>query len=388
MKVILAVDPVTPKLTGIGRYTVELAQGLANLVGQQHVAGINSIRYFWHWKFVESINPLLKPSVAASIATSPEDLTHRALRTVYEVLMPSIQARALSKSCDSLYHSPNFYLPKFSGPTVTTFHDLSVSRFPEWHPQARIAHLAKALPLALARANAVITPTACVRAELIADHCVEADKVFVVPMGVSDKWFDADSDNIESELAEHGLVANEYALCIATLEPRKNLIRLLRAYAALANAERKRWPLVLCGQAGWLSGDIHTEIAKGVESGWLKYLGYVPEMFMHTLMRGARCFLFPSLYEGFGLPVLEAMASGTPVVASDIPSLREVAGSTALFPEPRSELAIRTCIERALCDQPWRQSSAAAGRIRAQEFSWARTVSETAAVYEHVMRRR
>lgn len=386
LNVILAVDPITPTLTGIGRYTFELATGLSNVATDaDSAAAINSIRYFWHWKFVESIDPLLAPNVAANIASSPDSLIHQWLRAAYEVVTPALQTYALKGFATSLYHSPNFYLPERSGPSVTTFHDLSVSRFPEWHPKARITHLAKALPQALARADAIITPTACVRAELIASDQVDTEKIFVVPMGVSTAWFVAPRDADAAALSAIGLVANEYALCVATLEPRKNLIRLLRSYGSLAPSERKRWPLVLCGRLGWSSDNIQTEVALGVQSGWLKYLGFVPDELIQVLMRQARCFVFPSLYEGFGLPVLEAMASGVPVVASDIPSLREVAGSAALFPDPLSEYEIRVSIQRALVDEAWRQTVKASGRLRASEFSWARTVSETVAVYAHVL---
>ena len=387
--VILAVDPITPKLSGIGRYTFELAKGLMASVAHQGASdtSINTLRFLWHWKFVDAIDALLQPSVASSIAKNPDRIVHRVLRTVYGATVPTVQSLLLSKSSGAIFHSPNFYLPNFPGKSIATFHDLSVTKYPQWHPQARIAHLKRALPVSLARANAVITPTESVRAELIADGAVDPADVFVVPMGVSSEWFATPSISDAENLAAYGLQSDGYALCIATLEPRKNIVRLLDAYSKLSAPERAQWPLVLCGQAGWLGDDIKRAVSDAVAQGWLRYLGFVPDAMLQVLMRGARCFVFPTLYEGFGLPVLEAMASGTPVVASDIASLREVAADAAAYPSPTDVSAIRIAIEQALCDATWRESSIINGRLRAKRFSWSRTVSETISVYQHVARR-
>lgn len=389
MNLILAVDPVTPKLSGIGRYTVELARGLIALLATQlnstEAASLHyKLRFFWHWKYVESIEALMEPSVVSNIAKNPDLLVHRLLRAVYEATMPIIQTALLRTNYDAIYHSPNFYLPKFPGKSISTFHDLSVTRFPHWHPAARISHLARALPLSLERADAIITPTECVRNELIADFDVNPRSVYVVPMGVSEEWFAPWELGDSDKLAALGLRQGEYALCVATLEPRKNITRLLEAYSGLSAPVRNRWPLVLCGQAGWLGDAIVSAISKATEQGWLHYLGFVPDPSLRALTRGARCFVFPSLYEGFGLPVLEAMACGTPVVASDIASLREVSADSGLYPCPTDVDAIRRAIEQALCDENWRISSSAKGLARAKRFSWARTVSETISVYQNV----
>ncbi len=389
LNLILAVDPITPKLSGIGRYTFELAKGLMASTASQVApeTPINRLRFLWHWKFIDAIDALFEPSIASSIAKNPDRIIHRVLRAVYGATVPTVQSLLLSKSNDAIYHSPNFYLPNFPGKSIATFHDLSVTRYPQWHPQARIAHLKRALPVSLARANAVITPTESVRAELIAGGAVDPADVFVVPMGVSSEWFATSDFADATKLAACGLESGGYALCIATLEPRKNIVRLLDAYSKLSGSERTQWPLVLCGQAGWLGDDIKRAVSAAVTQGWLRYFGFVPDSMLQVLMRGARCFVFPSLYEGFGLPVLEAMACGVPVVASDIASLREVAADAAAYPCPTDVSAIRIAIERALCDATWRESSTMKGRIRAKHFSWSRTVSETISVYQHVASR-
>jgi glycosyltransferase involved in cell wall biosynthesis len=208
--------------------------------------------------------------------------------------------------------------------------------------------------------------------------------VFVVPMGVSQEWFSPGEAGDADKLAAFGLLKDGYALCVATLEPRKNIARLLEAYSRLSASDRNRWPLVLCGQSGWVGGETQMAVAKAVERGWLRYLGFVPDPSLRALMRGARCFAFPSLYEGFGMPVLEAMACGTPVVASDIDSLREVAGDAAAYPCPTDVNSIYMALEQALCDDDWRTSTITRGLARARQFSWARTVRETISVYQHV----
>jgi glycosyltransferase involved in cell wall biosynthesis len=386
LDLILSVDPITPELTGIGRYTLELANGLIALAANKNAAAprISELRFFWHWKQLDSISRLLEPSIVSNVAKQPDSLTHRMLRTVYSRTVPSIQALALKKLGAFTYHSPNFYLPKFKGKAISTFHDLSVTRHPEWHPKARIEHLARSMPLSLERADAIITATESVRRELVEDFGINPDSVFVVPMGVSAEWFSPSVPADSDVLAALGLEKDRYSLCVATLEPRKNIVRLLLAYSALPLADRKRWPLALCGQVGWLGEDIKKAVANAAAQGWLRYLGFVPDNNLQVLMRCARCFVFPSLYEGFGLPVLEAMASGVPVVASDISSLRELAGGAAAHPDPTNVPSIRAAIEKALCDEDWRDLSSLKGSIRAKEFSWVRTVKETMSVYATV----
>jgi alpha-1,3-rhamnosyl/mannosyltransferase len=180
------------------------------------------------------------------------------------------------------------------------------------------------------------------------------------------------------------LLAQGYSLYVGTIEPRKNIDRLLDAYEALPEALRRHCPLVMAGSPGWRSEHTHARMARAASAGWLHYLRYVPQADLPALYAGARLFAYPSLYEGFGLPVLEAMASGTPVVTSNVSSLPEVVGNVALSIPPEDTDALTTALARALQDEPWRTQARAAGLARAATFSWQACVHRTVQVYQQL----
>jgi alpha-1,3-rhamnosyl/mannosyltransferase len=170
-------------------------------------------------------------------------------------------------------------------------------------------------------------------------------------------------------------------LALATLEPRKNLTRLLDAYEQLDATLRKRYPLVLAGAMGWHADRIVQRIDALVARGEAIKLGYVSEELLPRLLAGARAMAFPSIYEGFGLPPLEAMAAGVPVVASSASSIPEVTGEAALLVAPEDTDGLREALDRALTDTAWRDEAIARGLQRARRFSWQRCVDATVNVY-------
>ena len=174
---------------------------------------------------------------------------------------------------------------------------------------------------------------------------------------------------------------SEYGLCVATIEPRKNIVGLLAAYRLLPDTLRRRFPLVLVGDRGWHNEEILGDIVRAMREGWLRYLGYVAEGDLPLLFSGARMFVFPSFYEGFGLPVLEAMASGLPIVCSNRASLPEVTGEAALLVDPDDVVALGSAIERALEDEQWNRDARPASIERASQFSWDTTAKRTVDVY-------
>ncbi|KYP95475.1 mannosyltransferase, partial [Sodalis-like endosymbiont of Proechinophthirus fluctus] len=172
-----------------------------------------------------------------------------------------------------------------------------------------------------------------------------------------------------------------YTLFTGTIEPRKNLMVLFSAYEQLPLKLRQRYPLVISGYKGWGSGAEHQRLERGSREGWVSYLGYVAQEELPILFAAARLFVFPSLYEGFGLPVLEAMASGVPAVCSNVASLPEVANDAALTCDPRDVDALSEGIARGLQDDVWRVETIDAGLARAQMFSWQRCAQDTIKAY-------
>ena len=378
---ILGADSICAPLTGIGRYALELARGLP-----QH-PGVERLRYFSMGRWLAL--PQLLAAEASTVPAPRSSLRNRlagnrAAVHAFRLLMPQLQRMRLKDQGDALYHSPNFFLPPFSGRTVTTVHDLSHHIYPEFHPPARIDYMRRMLPDSLKRASHVITVSESARQDLITHFAHPPERITAIPLGANPAFRPHSAAELAPVLARWGLQAQGYSLYVGTIEPRKNLDRLLDAYEALPEALRARYPLVMAGSPGWRSEDTHARMARAASTGWLHYLRYAAQADLPALYAGARLFVYPSLYEGFGLPVLEAMASGVPVVTSNVSSLPEVVGDAALSIAPEDTDALVAALYRGLQDQYWRAGAIAAGLERASQFSWERCVQQTIAVYQRL----
>ena len=181
------------------------------------------------------------------------------------------------------------------------------------------------------------------------------------------------------------LKPHRYGLCISTLEPRKKILEFCLAWRRLPEDLRREFPLVLAGGSGWENEAIHNAIETGVAEGWLRHLGFVEEAMLPALYAGAALFVYPSIYEGFGLPPIEAMASGVPVIVSNRSCLPEVCGAAARYIDPDDEEDFASALLDSLEDAGWRSRAARMGLERASEFSWDRCVNETLAVYRKVI---
>lgn len=378
MKVILSVDPVKFPLTGIGRYTYELGRGL----GREALASLRFLRGY------RLSTRLPEPDDAQPMARLPTWKV-RAQKSplavsVFRQVNPWLKARALRGCEDHVFHGPNYYLPSFGGRSVVTMHDLSHVLWRQTHPPERVRYMSAEIELSLKRAAAIITDTEYTRQEVARHFGWPLERIFAIHLASGAEFRPRRSDDLAETLAELGLQPGSYSLFTGTVEPRKNLATLLQAYAALPPAMRLRWPLVVAGYRGWASDDLHQRLQAAQHEGWLRYLGFVPQEALPLLMSGARLFVYPSHYEGFGLPVLEAMASGIPVVCSNASTLPEVTGGAAAMHDPTDVDALRALIEAGLHDEAWRASARAAGLERAARFSWQKCTRETMAVYRAV----
>ncbi|MER2298824.1 MAG: glycosyltransferase family 1 protein [Pseudomonas sp.] len=381
MKLILSVEPVRFPLTGIGRYTYELATRL------QRSSEINDLQFFAGRRFLPSL----------PTAVDQSDAVHGLKRLVqknavaveaYRRLMPYLRKRALKGHEDHLYHSPNYYLPPFAGPSVATFHDLSPFTWAHCHAPQIVRFLQKELTLTLQRADALITDSHYTRQELADYFGWPIERIHAVPLASSPEFHPRSADSLREALARYGLQAGGYSLFVGTIEPRKNLETLLDAYGKLPVALRQRWPLILTGYHGWRSEAIHQRIAQAQQQGWARYLGFAASEDLPLLYSGARLFTFPSHYEGFGLPVLEAMSSGVPVVCSNSSSLPEVAGQAALMCAPGDVDGLSALLRQGLENENWRLAAVQQGLTHAAGFSWERCAQATIEVYRKVSDKR
>lgn len=377
MRVIFNVDAISAPLTGIGRYALELAHGLA-----RHEA-IDELRLYSAVRWVEDpADALSSNRIFASLRKNLPFKT-RALEMYSSVRNVLFRAHT-RKLQEFLLHTPNYILMPFDGPSVTTVHDLSSFNFPETHPPERVRFLERHLPRTLERADRVLTDSQFIADEIHGTLGVPRAKLRVIALGVDPAYHPRTKEALTHALARHGLVADAYLLVVATQEPRKNLVRLANAYAGLPARLRARYPLIIVGARGWLNVELERVLAPLEASGSSRRLGYVSEADLPLIYAGARGFAFPSIYEGFGLPVLEAMASGIPVLTSNVSSLPEICAGIALCINPLDDGALREGLEQLLEDEAWRSCSAADGLAHAAGFPWSRCVDETVAVYREI----
>ena len=399
MNIIFSIEAIHPPLAGIGRYAWELASRLPQC------EGIDSVRYMsdGRWKALpdpESVSPNSAtdaasklghaPSIASrlgqSIGRIPPSLRHRIgqiplAARLYSKVMPYMVSKRLGKIANGVFHGPNYFVPKTHLPSVVTFHDLSIYRYPQWHPKARIERMLATMPEAVERAQIILAVSASARRDILEQFQIPPERVHVALSGVDRSYHQRSDDALLPVLSRFGLLANTYSFFVSTIEPRKNLLNLLAAYRGLPLAMRQQWPLVLAGGGGWQSDDIHEDIQRASREGWLKYLGFVEQRDLPALYAGARLFTYPSWYEGFGLPIAEAMASGVPVLTSNCSSMPEVAGGAAMLVEPADVPAIRLGLMQALEDETWRTQAIQAGLQRATELSWDDCMEKTILAY-------
>lgn len=290
-----------------------------------------------------------------------------------------------------VYHAGDFVWPPTGAvPTVVTVHDLSTERFPDLHWWANRWHHAKKLRWARAAADRVIAVSEATKQDLVQLAGFAAERIDVVPEA---RRLDIElsPERVAARVAEVrrrcGLEDAPYILTVGTLEPRKNHVRLVRAFESLPDAF-SQVRLVVVGGAGWKMGPIRRAFQESSARERIRVLGIVPPEDLAALYAGASLFAYPSLYEGFGLPVLEAMAMGVAVLTSSVSSLPELAGDAAVLVDPRSVDAIRDGLARLLGHAGLRDELARRGRERERGFTWRRTAELTLASYERAIRDR
>ncbi len=380
MKIIFGADAIRYPLTGIGRYAYELGRRLPE------ASGIESTLYYANGSI--SPNMVIRPNTGDLNEKAKVRMRRWAgsvplLSKAYHKLLASQQQRALSKlnSSQYIFHGPNFYLPEYAGPCVATFHDLSVFLWPECHPKSRVRHMSHELTQSIKRAQVLLTDTEYTRQEIASYFAYPLERIVVAPLAASAEYRPRSADEVAPVLAHMGLHYGCYALFVGTLDPRKNISLLLDLYERMPQPLRLRFPLVVAGFEGWDNANTIARLRAGERGGWARYLGFVDETTLPLLYAGARVFLYPSRYEGFGLPVVEAMASGVPVICSNASCLPEVVedGATLIPADDLEQL--HEMLLRALEDDAWRTAASARGLQRASHFSWEKTTTATLGAY-------
>lgn len=284
----------------------------------------------------------------------------------------------------TLFHATeHLLLPLRYVPTVLTVHDLIFRHLPDHHKPLNRWYLNLAMPLFCRRASHLIAVSDQTRDDLIMLYGLPAEKISVVHEAAAPHFRPQPAEKVEAVRRRYGL-PDRYLLSVGTIEPRKNLIRLLEAFERLY-ADRLTDGWVVVGKRGWLYDDFFARLEQSPARNAVVLPGYVADEDLPAVYAGAQALVFPTLYEGFGLPVLEAMACGTPVVASDTSSVPEVGGSAALYFDPTDVEGMVEAISRLLRDLALQAELRRRGLARAGEFSWSKTAGETETVYQRVL---
>lgn len=358
--------------TGVGHYTFELARALA------HCAPADEFELVSPRPFLVEPNDADEwPSNLQAIQVQVGPLSRR---WFLFGLSRYIKERRLA-----LFHGTNYEVPlRKSCPTVLTIHDLSLLLHPETHEVQRVRRARRRLPLMTRAATMIVTPTESVRREVCTHLSVPGNRVVAVPEAPRAIFRPKNTAETLATRKRLG-IEDDFLLFVGTLEPRKNLPTLVSAFREVLTKMTSRLQLVIAGQTGWLIDDLFTQVRELGLANQVIFTGYLPDDDLCALYSSCRVFVYPSLYEGFGLPPLEAMACGAPVIASRIPSIAEVVGEAAVLFAPTDTAALSRSILELLADEKMRQQIATNGMQRAHEFGWERTAQLMREVYNEAL---
>jgi glycosyltransferase involved in cell wall biosynthesis len=364
VRVAFDISAIDEQPSGVGNYTLELLLHLMN-AGERHEYLLLSNRGSY---------PVRLPAQCTDY-----------------ILPPRVRSRMLWMQCvlplhlrqlqPQLCHYTNSIGPLLSPcPYVLTIHDMTLSLLPRFHPWRKQLFVRPIVALAARRAARVITVSEHARRDIIRLLHLPPEQVVVTYEAAAPEFRPAPANEIARVRAAYG-IKGPYLLYVGTIEPRKNLLRLVRAWYSLYRRRRIAQQLVIVGAHGWHNSALYREIAAIDAGDALRFTNYVPQPDLPALYSGADAFAFPSLYEGFGLPVVEAMACGTPTLISNAAALVEVADNAALCCDPLNVETIAAALEQLLSDAALRDELRQRGLQRADSLSWAHTAEQTMRVY-------
>jgi glycosyltransferase involved in cell wall biosynthesis len=383
VKVGIDVSLVPGQRVGVGQYAFQLAQALAK-VDRKTTYILYPVFYY----IVHPDHRLADLPSAPNMRTSMRRLPAGLVSRLWRVDRSDAFKERLLGNVD-VVHSTTYCAPRLRSPRrrlVVTIHDLSFVTHPEFHLPANVEHCLRGTRQAIERADALIAVSQSTRRDLIELMHAPAERIVVTPEAAGPELAPVDDPAHLERVRRRYRLPDRFVLFVGAMEPRKNLVRLIEAFAMLKPAIRRETWLVVAGAKGWLDESMHARVESLGLGDRVHLAGYIEGGDLAAVYSLATVFAYPSLWEGFGLPVLEAMACGTPVLTSNVSSLPEVAGTAAVLVSPTDVEAIADGLLRLLEDAALRADLAERGRRQAASFSWERCARETLAVYRSVVR--
>ncbi len=375
-RIALDYTPALKQTGGIGRYTREFTDALASIDRS------NAYRLF----AAGSKSADLPALPGENFSWRSTRLSSRWLARLWHRAGIPLPVETFTGTVD-LFHATDFVLPPTLGGTRTllTVHDLSFVRVPTAASPPLKAYLDAVVPPSVEKADRILADSKATKADLIELYRTPEDKITVLYSGVNPRFQRVDEADAHQRLRrKYGLANTRYVLSVGTVQPRKNYSRVVEALAVLRQTGHDL-NYVIAGGSGWLEDELQATIERKGMGDYVQLLGLVDDEDLPALYSGARMLAMVSLYEGFGLPVLEAMACGTPVITSNLSSLPEVGGKAALLVDPNDSNAIRDAILRLETDAATRGRLIKAGYQQAERFSWLRAARQLKALYDEIL---
>ena len=372
MTIYFDISAAVHRRAGLGRYADSLARALLPLLGDE-------LAFFYNRE--AGIEPL---TGLESVPAATVNLGYKPWRMlVWLGQVGHVGFNRLVPGAELFHDTEHLLLPLRGVPTVLTVHDLIFRRYPAHHKRLNRWYLNATMPLFCRRADHLIAVSEQSKRDIVEAYSVAPEKITVIYEAADPRFCPQPANTAAAVRTRYGL-PDRYLLFVGTIEPRKNLARVLAAFERL-HAKRLTDALVIVGKRGWLYDDFFARLEGSPAKQAVIFPGFVPDTDLPAVYAAAQAFAFPSEFEGFGLPVLEAMACGTPVVCSNTSSLPEVAGDAALLVDPLEVDALTDALGRVLRDPALAADLRARGLAQAARFSWARAAEETLAVYRRVM---
>jgi glycosyltransferase involved in cell wall biosynthesis len=380
LNVLIGADSLAERRSGVGRMTLEIARaarasthightGLLLSHGLESSDVIDALD-----KPITHPRPLVRAPIPWKVAIGRVPGVQLLRRVKHGGLNRHIRRLARDVGGRMVYHEPNMIVRPVALPTVTTINDLSWHHEPSWHPAERLRWIDNNLPATLRQARRFVAISQFTKDAVVRELGVAADRIDVVPLAPANEFQPMTAEAAAASLARFELSDQGYVFSISTLEPRKNFDRLLAAHLRLPPSIRRRAPLVIAGGKGWGEVLARPEADAAIRDGTVRLLGHIDDADLVALSARSGVFAYVSLYEGFGLPVVEAMATGAPVLASSTTAVGELAAGAARLVDPNDVDAIAAGLQEILEDSALADRLRATGLAHAAGFTWQRTI--------------